>query len=105
MPCRHGQPGRIRISVQRVARQLRIEVIDDGIGFDAAGIDARGLGLASMRDRAAAVRGTLHVISTPGSGTVVRLDVPLTGASAAALAPEPADVASTGAVESGALVR
>lgn len=83
---RHGQPRRIRIAITRVDGMLRLEVADDGIGFLAAPTRERGLGLASMRERAAAVRGTLHVRSRPGMGTVVRLDVPLSGTVAARLA-------------------
>jgi signal transduction histidine kinase len=52
-----------------------LEVTDDGCGFvpDAA---AAGLGLASMRDRAAAVGGTLLVRSAAGTGTRIRMSVP-----------------------------
>ena len=74
---RHGQPQLVQVSVRRLDRQLRLEVVDEGVGFDARGVDGRGLGLASMRDRALVVRGALHVRSRPGTGTVVRLDVPL----------------------------
>ena len=52
---RHGQADRIRITIQRVDRMLRIEIVDDGVGFDTAIISRRGLGLASMRDRASVV--------------------------------------------------
>ncbi len=74
---RHGQADRIRITIQRVDRMLRIEIVDDGVGFDTAIISRRGLGLASMRDRASVVGGSLRVHSRPGMGTVVRLDIPL----------------------------
>ena len=42
---RHGQAHLVQISVRRLDRQLRIEVVDDGVGFDARGVDGRGLGL------------------------------------------------------------
>jgi signal transduction histidine kinase len=52
-----------------------LTVADDGIGF--AATDARrGLGLTSMRERAASVGGALTVQSAPDQGTVIRLEVP-----------------------------
>jgi signal transduction histidine kinase len=53
----------------------RLVVRDDGKGFDpeAAG---RGLGLASMRERADSVGGRLTVHTRPGEGTVIVLEVP-----------------------------
>jgi signal transduction histidine kinase len=63
--------------------RLVLEVSDDGAGFDATGTTgttgttASGIGLASIRERAAAVGGTVRVISAPGEGTTVRLEVPV----------------------------
>jgi hypothetical protein len=50
-------------------------VEDDGAGFDQSS-PAAGMGLANMRERAAAFDGTLAVQSRPGGGTLVTLDVP-----------------------------
>ena len=74
---RHAKPHRVRVSARHVDRGLRIEVADDGVGFDAAATNGNGLGLSSMRDRAQVIGGTLEVRSRHGAGTVVRLDVPL----------------------------
>jgi signal transduction histidine kinase len=74
---RHGRAQHVAISARRIGRQLRIEVADDGVGFDVAGVSGRGLGLPGMRERALAIGGTLQVRSRPGAGTTVRLDVPL----------------------------
>jgi signal transduction histidine kinase len=80
---RHARAHHIRV---RLARQgalgAVLEVSDDGAGFDlaAAWRAGRSLGLRSLRDRACAVRGTATVRSTPGVGTVVRLEVPGGGA-------------------------
>jgi len=41
-----------------------------------------GLGLASLADRIAIVNGTLHIDSTPGRGTTLRAEVPLTAGGA-----------------------
>jgi signal transduction histidine kinase len=74
---RHAHARSIRLAVSNPGRMLRLEVADDGIGFDVKAATDRGLGLTSMEERAGAVHGTLEVRSRPGGGTVVRLDVPL----------------------------
>lgn len=94
----HAHADRIRISVTLVDRMLHIEVVDDGVGFDAADVRDGGLGLAGMRDRAEAARGALHVRSWRGTGTVVRLDVPLTDAMNATLARERVGVSARASV-------
>jgi signal transduction histidine kinase len=53
-----------------------LEVADDGGGFDVHAAMRAGLGLRSMRERACSVRGGLDIRSTPGAGTLVRLEVP-----------------------------
>jgi signal transduction histidine kinase len=68
---RHGDPCQV---TARLAPGL-LEIRDDGVGFDAGTEPRDGLGLASMRERAASVGGTLTVESSR-SGTVVRLEVP-----------------------------
>jgi signal transduction histidine kinase len=48
------------------------------VGFDpdAAQVRSRRLGLTSMEERAQRMGGRLSVTSTPGDGTVVRLEAP-----------------------------
>jgi signal transduction histidine kinase len=55
---------------------LRLEVRDDGAGFDAANLTA-GVGFTSMRDRLAAVGGEVTITSSPGHGTRVRASIPI----------------------------
>ena len=73
------RPGRAALSRDG----LSVSVIDDGRGFDVerAGDALRGghLGLQAMRDRIAAVSGTLTIESTPQSGTVFQACVPYPG--------------------------
>ena len=54
-------------------------ISDNGCGFapaDPAGPTDRGWGLMIMEERAAAVGGCLSLVSTPGEGTRVRIEVP-----------------------------
>ncbi len=58
---------------------LRLEIGDDGTGFDPSerAIRSRRLGLTSMFDRAQALGGQLTIDSSPGLGTRVRAEVPV----------------------------
>lgn len=53
----------------RLRRPFRLEVEDHGRGFDPERAGGAGLGLTSMKERAAEVGWTLTVTSTPGAGT------------------------------------
>ena len=55
----------------------RMEIVDDGTGFDAAADAAEGhLGLELIGDAARRCRAELAIASRPGQGTRVRMDVP-----------------------------
>jgi signal transduction histidine kinase len=58
---------------------LRLEVRDDGAGFDPERVTG-GVGFTSMRDRLAAVNGELTITSSPGRGTRVSAVIPLRAA-------------------------
>jgi signal transduction histidine kinase len=75
---RHAAAALVTVTVQAVDGSMVLEVTDDGHGFDPAGPSRRS-GLASMRDRARAAGGRLAVLSRPGAGTTVRLEVPAGG--------------------------
>ncbi len=57
-------------------RDLRIEISDDGRGFDTGARHPGHLGLVSMSERVAALGGSLRVESQPGVRTTVRASVP-----------------------------
>jgi signal transduction histidine kinase len=75
---RHAAARTVRVTLTGKGTGVRLEVSDDGIGFDTGTVLGAGgsLGLRSMLERACSVRGTTTVDSTPGSGTTVRLEVP-----------------------------
>jgi signal transduction histidine kinase len=74
---RHSKAGRVTIGVHDDGAALEIRVEDDGIGFDADVAPRPGhLGLANLRDRAAALGGTLTIETQPGNGTSLRIRVP-----------------------------
>lgn len=72
---RHSGASSVRVALSRTPRRVTLTVADDGIGFDPE-LASGGLGLASMRERAAFAGGTLRVRSAPGTGAEVRLVIP-----------------------------
>jgi two-component system nitrate/nitrite sensor histidine kinase NarX len=50
---------------------------DDGLGFDPASVSTGGLGLKTMRERAAGLNARLRIESQPNMGTRVIVEVAL----------------------------
>ena len=71
---RHACAGEVRLALRDDEDRLRLEVVDDGDGFDPKG--PRGLGLIVMRERAQSVGGVLQIDSAPGAGTRITLHLP-----------------------------
>jgi ligand-binding sensor domain-containing protein/signal transduction histidine kinase len=73
---KHAEATRVTIELERDRHGLRLKVTDDGRGFDPAQ-HTDGNGVLNMRRRAAALGGRLSVLSTPGVGTTIEIEVPL----------------------------
>ncbi|OQY89439.1 MAG: hypothetical protein B6D41_10505 [Chloroflexi bacterium UTCFX4] len=68
---------RLRLSAADLATHvqwLEFDIVDDGRGFTAN--ETRGLGLLSMRARAAEVGGACHILQNRGGGTAVFARIP-----------------------------
>jgi PAS domain S-box-containing protein len=78
---KHADADRISVSLESDASQLRIEVEDDGRGFDSGRmrefLRMGRVGLASMRERVELASGTFLVRSTPGRGTTIMATLPM----------------------------
>lgn len=72
----HAAARRCTVSLQVRDGGARLEVEDDGRGFEPASA-AGGIGLTGMRERACAVGATLAIDSRPGRGTRVAVEAPL----------------------------
>lgn len=73
--ARHSAASRIWLRADVSEAEIRIEIGDDGVGFDSSAHE-RGLGLDSMAERATLLDGQLIVDSRPGEGTTVTLTIP-----------------------------
>ncbi|WP_295656743.1 sensor histidine kinase [uncultured Nocardioides sp.] len=76
---RHAGADLVEVELLQDAEGLRLLVSDDGRGFDQQ-VAAPGVGLASMRERAAELGGSFSVSSSPGGGTRVEAVLPDRGA-------------------------
>ncbi len=74
---RHARARTIVIALAAEEGGLRLEVRDDGRGFDPAARPAAALGLASMEERALALGGELAIRSAPGAGATITFAWPL----------------------------
>ncbi len=72
---KHGEARQASVVLALDDGHLRIDVADDGQGFDPTDVTA-STGLTGLRDRLAAVGGTLDVRSAPGHGTTLTAIVP-----------------------------
>jgi PAS domain S-box-containing protein len=77
---RHAEAQTAEVRAWATGGTLHVEVVDNGHGFDPrrAPPPAAGRGLQGMGERIALLGGTLEVVSAPGAGTTVRIEVPLT---------------------------
>jgi PAS domain S-box-containing protein len=75
--AKYAHASRAWVTVERRNGSVDVEIADDGIG----GADpSAGSGLEGLRDRVAAIEGTLEIDSRPRRGTVVRATLPVTAA-------------------------
>jgi signal transduction histidine kinase len=82
---KHAGAEHLFVQLEYRASEIALEVRDDGRGFAREPDSEPGhYGLTGMRERAASIGATLEVISTPGEGTTVRLQIGNSGPVAAA---------------------
>ncbi len=78
---RHAQASRTTIRLEQNGQLIRCLISDDGIGFDVPVVLSRkgdkGLGLIGIRERLNAIGGAYRIISAPGQGTTLQVEIPL----------------------------
>jgi signal transduction histidine kinase len=79
--AKHAQAKNVSIQMAREQGSVKLLVEDDGIGFTQKGVSrGRSFGLAGMRERIAALGGTVRLRSSKGRGTRIEVIVPDTAA-------------------------
>jgi signal transduction histidine kinase len=72
---RHSVASRVEVSLGQDGHDLVVRVIDNGVGMPTR--VKEGVGVRSMRERAAEVGGRVRFTETSGGGTTVRAELPL----------------------------
>lgn len=77
---KHAEATRVEVHLDKSDNYVNLIVGDNGKGFDptSPGIEGMGgIGVSSMRERATRLGGRLAICSTPGSGTQIKVHLPL----------------------------
>jgi len=69
--ARHAQATRVAVCYHAEQGRAHLSIGDDGCGFDVDCVGRDHFGLQNMRERAAAIGGSLHIVSRPGAGTQI----------------------------------
>ncbi|MGD8750967.1 MAG: sensor histidine kinase [Anaerolineales bacterium] len=75
---KHARASQVSVSLSMKGGKVFLEIADDGVGFDPAALPSGvRMGLESMRERAAQIKGQVEVLSVPHGGTQVKVEVPV----------------------------
>ncbi len=79
---KHANAKKVKISIERKKENIKIEVEDDGVGFDTSTLDSYcekdvGFGLLNIRSRVEVVGGSFEIESHKKKGTKIILNVPI----------------------------
>jgi signal transduction histidine kinase len=77
--AKHAHARSVNVLLEQRGDAIRLVVEDDGAGFETGMGNQKPLGLTGMRERAAAVGGTVEIEPTPGGGTTVLARIPVSG--------------------------
>ena len=79
---KHSSESEVQITISlttngHAGEAVVLEIRDNGQGFIFETVDRSGMGLANMKHRAEEYHGILSIVSSPGKGTTIRVEIPL----------------------------
>ncbi|MEA5110445.1 hypothetical protein SDC9_15372 [bioreactor metagenome] len=74
---KHAEARNIYITLMDEADGIRLDYLDDGIGFDSKILDIgeKGMGFANIRSRIKSLKGTIEIYSVPNEGVRVNVKI------------------------------
>ena len=81
----HADATQASLTLSYLGDEIALDVVDDGVGFDAAGVAAPAaeigdFGLRAIRRRAEQLGGTFEIETAPGEGTALSVRIPVVAA-------------------------
>jgi signal transduction histidine kinase len=73
----HSGTNRARVELKQQGDKVRVSVEDWGCGFDPSKIKTRRYGLLGIKERARLLGGEAHIVTSPGEGTRIDVQLPL----------------------------
>jgi len=75
---KHSQAKEIKILLTATEKNFKLAFTDNGIGFNTVEQNsATGAGLGNLKSRASLIKAQLHILSLPGTGTQITIELPL----------------------------
>ena len=75
--ARHARASKVWVQLAGDGEHLTLRVTDNGRGFDPTATRSQGYGLRNMRERVAALGGSVTIESIPGEGTALTFSIPI----------------------------
>ncbi|NEU31526.1 sensor histidine kinase [bacterium LRH843] len=75
---RHAKATQLELQIRQTGQELKLKLIDNGIGFDTKIIQQGSYGLQTMRERMNEIGGTLRIVSVTDKGTQIEANIPVT---------------------------
>ncbi|MCD1260969.1 sensor histidine kinase [Paenibacillus athensensis] len=73
---KHASAKQLELSIYETEHQYMLQLQDNGQGFARSDIPSASHGLSTMRERAQKLGGDVNIISRPGAGTRVQVQIP-----------------------------
>jgi signal transduction histidine kinase len=74
---KYSQANLIQVSLVQDRYRIRLEIRDDGVGFDPSTVRGKKFGLQGIRERARLLGGRVKIESSANAGTLVAVDLPI----------------------------
>ena len=71
---KHSKATKVVVTVKSESKKIKINITDNGIGFNADEISSNSLGIKIMKNRAKLIGSSLEIISKPNQGTKVDIE-------------------------------
>jgi PAS domain S-box-containing protein len=75
---KYANANSVTVHLQKVDDRIQLRIADDGVGFD-VNQQRKGVGLMNMKTRASLFNGELHILSAPGKGCELTVEMDCEG--------------------------